>query len=64
MNINNTVRTTVFQVIEIRTGRIVGTYGTKVRATRKADRLDLVYGSIGFQLSAWSFRDKLRLSPR
>ena len=48
MNINNTVRTEAFQVIEIRTGRIIGTYGTKIRAIRKADRLDVEYGAINF----------------
>lgn len=40
--------TNKYQVIEMQTGKVMGTYSSKVRATRKADKLDLEYGCIHY----------------
>lgn len=40
----------MYQVIDNRTGQLVGTYSTAKRARRKADKLDLVYGAIRYSV--------------
>lgn len=40
-----------YQVIDTRTGNVMGNYSSKVRATRKADKLDLQYGAIRYAVS-------------
>lgn len=39
-----------YQVIDSRTGLVMGTYSTRVRASRKADKLDLQYGAIRYSV--------------
>lgn len=42
----------IYQVIDTQTKYIMGTYSTKRRATRKADKLDLEYGAIRYTVIA------------
>lgn len=37
-----------YQVIDLQTGKVVGTYKSRRMATRKADKLDLEYGAIRY----------------
>ena len=41
-----------YTVTEIRTGRVMGTYSSRKRASRRADKLDLDYGCINYRVSA------------
>lgn len=38
----------MYQVIDLHTKTIVGTYATRVRASRRANTLDLAYGAIRY----------------
>lgn len=44
--------TNKFQVIDSKTGDVVGTYGSRKAASRKADKLDLEYGAIRYAVKA------------
>jgi hypothetical protein len=41
-----------YQVIDMRTGVIMGTYASRARALRKADQLDLAYGAVRYRVQA------------
>lgn len=38
----------MYQVIELTTKKVIGTYATYMRAYNKANKLDLVYGRINY----------------
>lgn len=44
-----------YRIIDSRTGLCVGTYRNKLRARRRADRLDLMYGAIRYQVRTERF---------
>ncbi len=37
-----------YQVVDIQTKQVVGTYGNRKAASRRADKLDLAYGAIRY----------------
>ena len=47
-----------YQVIDTHTKNVVGTYSSRVRATRKANRLDLEYGAIRHAVKAVEIKPK------
>lgn len=40
----------MYKVIDSRTGQVMGVYQTRHRATRRADKLDLIYGAIRYRV--------------
>lgn len=42
------MRSSTYQVIELRTGRTIGTYATARAARKVAERKDLAYGAYGY----------------
>jgi len=38
----------IYKVIDTHTGAVMGTYTSRIRATRRADALDNAYGAIRF----------------
>lgn len=38
----------MYQVIELKTGFVIGTYSTRKRARNKADKLDNAYGAYAY----------------
>jgi len=49
---NNIMSATRYDVIDIKTQKVVGTYATRVRARRAADKKDLAYGAIRYIVKA------------
>lgn len=39
-----------YDLIDRQTGRVIATYQSRVKATRRADRLDLAHGAIRYQV--------------
>jgi hypothetical protein len=39
-----------YQIIDTQTKQVIGTYSSRVRASRKADRMDLAYGAIRYMV--------------
>jgi hypothetical protein len=39
---------TTYQVIDIQTKAVVGTYKTRAAASRRADKLDMAYGAVRY----------------
>lgn len=43
-----------YQVVDGKSGAVVGVYRCKVRARRRRDRLDLEYGAVRYRVREWS----------
>lgn len=39
---------TKYDVVDLQTGVVIGTYATRKRARSKADKLDLIYGAVRY----------------
>jgi hypothetical protein len=42
------MNTNTYQVIDLHTKKVMGTYATRAAASRRADKLDLAYGAIRY----------------
>lgn len=42
------METKAYEVIDRQTGAVVGVYATRIKARRRADKLDLEYGAIRY----------------
>ena len=43
--------TNTYQVIDIQTKKVMGTYASRAAASRRADKLDLAYGAIRYTVN-------------